>query len=46
MITHDPLIWAIAFLIIFVGLLFFFTGRVTAGHLPALRRIHPHAGLG
>ena len=39
MITQDPLMWAMAFLIIFVGLLFYFTGRVTAGHLPAFRRI-------
>ena len=39
MITQDPLMWAIAFLIIFAGLLFYFTGRVTAGHLPTLRRI-------
>ena len=43
--TQEPLIWAIAFLLIFVGLLYYFTGRVTAGYAPALRRIQAFEAL-
>ncbi len=43
--TQEPLIWAVSFLLIFGGLIFFFTGRVTAGHLPALRRIRAFEAL-
>jgi hypothetical protein len=43
--TQEPLIWAISFLLIFVGLLYYFTGRVTAGYAPALRRIQAFEAL-
>jgi hypothetical protein len=43
--THDPVVWAIAFLLIFVGLLYFFTGRIAAGYKPALRRIDAFEAL-
>ena len=35
----EPLVWAIAFLLIFLGVLFYFMGRIAAGDRPALRQI-------
>ncbi|MBN1994908.1 MAG: hypothetical protein JW953_19595 [Anaerolineae bacterium] len=43
--TQEPLIWGMALLLIFAGLLFYFTGRLTAGRSPALRRIHAFEAL-
>ena len=43
--TQDPVVWAVAFLLIFVGLLYYFTGRITAGYVPALRRIRAFEAL-
>ena len=37
--TQEPLVWAVAFLLIFLGILFYFIARITAGDRPALRRI-------
>jgi hypothetical protein len=43
--TQDPLVLAIVFLLIFVGLLVYFTTRVAAGRIPALRRIRAFEAL-
>jgi hypothetical protein len=43
--TQDPVVWAVAFLLIFVGLLYYFSGRITAGYMPALRRIRAFEAL-
>lgn len=43
--TQDPLVLAIVFLLIFVGLLVYFTTRAAAGRIPALRRIHAFEAL-
>jgi hypothetical protein len=45
LITREPVVWAAAFLLIFVGLLYYFTGRVAAGHRPVLRRIQAFEAL-
>ena len=45
--TQEPLVWATAFLLIFVGLLYYFTTHVTTGRLSAsrLRRIRAFEAL-
>jgi hypothetical protein len=42
---QEPVLWAVGFLMIFGGVLFFFMGRITAGDRPMLRRISAFEAL-